>query len=87
MYKQSEPFTITFDTRGMPPGYGVQHVDLASYSAAIMSSAIIRGGEPVCFPTPNRKIQFRIVVRYAGHFFQWTIRLTHIYYHIAVARL
>ncbi|KAF9649655.1 hypothetical protein BDM02DRAFT_3113504 [Thelephora ganbajun] len=61
MYRQHEPFTVTFDTRGMSAGYGVQHGDLSSYSAAIMNTVIVCGGEPVCFPTPSRKIQLRIV--------------------------
>ena len=67
MYKQREPFTVTFDTIA---GYGVQHGDLASCSAAIMNTVIVRGAEPVCFPPPARKIQFRIVVRDVGHFWK-----------------
>lgn len=89
MYKQREPFTVTFDTRGAMAGYGVQHEDLASYSAGIMSTVIIGGGEPVCFPPPCRKIQFRIVVRYIGHLGNPSgpVRLTRIYYYIIVAWL
>lgn len=68
VYKQREPFTVTFDTRGMTAGYGVQHGDLASYSAVIMSTVIVRGEESVCFPPPAKKIQFRIVVRCIGDF-------------------
>ena len=67
MYKQREPFTVTFDTCGAMAGYGVRHEDLVSYSPWIMNTVIIRGGEPVCFPPPCRKIQFRIVVRYIRH--------------------
>ena len=67
MYKQSEPFTITFDAHGTPAGHGILHGYLTSHSAAIMSSMIVRGGEPACFPTSSRKIQLRIVVRHAGH--------------------
>jgi len=63
IYKHSEPFTVAFDTHGTLPGYGVHHGELASYSAALMSSTIVCGGELVDFPNPNRKIQFRIVVR------------------------
>jgi hypothetical protein len=67
MYKHPEPLTITFDTCDMPAGYGVQHADLASYSAALMNSVLVRGGEPVHFPTATRKIQLRIVVCSIGH--------------------
>jgi len=67
IYKQSDPFTVTFDTRGMT-GCGVQYRDLTLRSAAIMNAVIVCGGEPVCFPHPGRKIQFRIVVRCVGHF-------------------
>lgn len=68
MYKQHEPFTVTFDTWGTTAGSGVQHGDLASYSAVVMNTVIVRGEEPVCFPPPTKKIQFRIVVRHFEHF-------------------
>jgi hypothetical protein len=61
MYKHHEPFTVIFDTYGMSAGYGVKHGDFATRSAAVMSTIVVRGGDPVCFPT-QRKIQFRIVV-------------------------
>ena len=68
LYRQPEPFTVTFDTRDTTAGCGVQHNDLANHSAAIMNTVIVRGGEPVRFPHSGRKIQFRIVVRCVGHF-------------------
>jgi hypothetical protein len=64
--RHREPFVVTFDTRGMPEGYGVKHGDLTSYSLMIMNTVIVRGGDTVRFPTPGKKIQLRIVVSYTG---------------------
>src|SRR5882757_1313798 len=64
--KHHEPFAVAFNPRGMIPGYGVQHEYLVYHSTTILDSMIIRGGEPVGFPSPGRKIQFRIVVCCSG---------------------
>ena len=63
--KPSEPLRVTFDAHGAA-GRGVRHKDLASRGAAVMNNMIVRGGERVQFPTTERKIRFRIVVRYIG---------------------
>lgn len=68
IYKQGDPFTVNFDTHGMPSGFGVKHGDLASYSASIMNTVIVRGGDPVFFPARGKRIQFRIVVGFIANF-------------------
>ncbi|KAF9779510.1 hypothetical protein BJ322DRAFT_358465 [Thelephora terrestris] len=59
--RRRDQFVVTFDKRGMPEGYGVKYVDLASYSPMVMKTAIVRGCDIVRFPTPGKKIQLRIV--------------------------
>lgn len=66
--KQHEPFTVSFETQGMPPEYGVKCEDFTFHSAARMAAVVVRGRDPVEFPTPRKKIQLRIVVGYTGHF-------------------
>ena len=63
--KLPEPFVVTLGTHGTA-GRGVRHKDLASRGAAVMNNMIVRGGERVQFPTTEKKIRFRIVVRYIG---------------------
>src|SRR5580698_4104237 len=42
-----EPFTVTFDTKGMAPRNGVSCKDLVSRSAAVMTAVVVSGGDPV----------------------------------------
>lgn len=68
MNKNHESFIVTFNTLGMPEGYGVRHRDLASYSLAMMNTMIAHGSDPVQFPGSGNKIRFRIVVGFIGNF-------------------
>ena len=68
MYRRPDLFIVIFNTHGTLAGCGVRHKDFASYSAAIMNSAIVNGGELMHFPTGGAKIQFRIVVRWIQPF-------------------
>ena len=68
MNHNREPSVVTFNTLGMPEGYGVRHRDLASYSLTIMNTVIAHGSDPVQFPSPVNKIRFRIVVGFIGGF-------------------
>ena len=63
--KPSEPLRITFDAH-RAPGRGMRHQDLTSRSVAILNATMEHGGELVKFPTQDRRIQFRIVVRCIG---------------------
>ena len=60
--RQNKPFTIKFNTEGMPDGCGVKCGDFALRSTTIMTAMVVDGGRPVSFPNSIKKIQLRIVV-------------------------